>query len=117
MDQLRDLATRLAVPGLPDWTGLLALLVLLLLGLAFVLMPFAVFGVKGRLDAVEAQLEALTAELRASRLQEPQRRTVVADDWSEPLTPRRATDVPTRPPPVPPPPAWPERRSRAEPRF
>lgn len=67
---LNDLATRLTLPGLPEWTGLIALLVLLLLALCLLVMPFSVFGLKGRLESIEAQLDDLRAELRviASRM-------------------------------------------------
>ena len=41
MSLLQDLASRLAIPGLPEWTGLVALLLLLLAGLAYLLMPFS----------------------------------------------------------------------------
>ncbi|MDB5415155.1 MAG: hypothetical protein JWR10_3490 [Rubritepida sp.] len=72
---LQDLATRLTLPGLPEWTGLAALLVLLLLALCLVVMPFSVFGVKGRLDSIEAQLDELRAEMRmmAARMPEARR--------------------------------------------
>lgn len=125
MGLLQDLASRLAIPGLPEWTGLLALLVLLLVGLAYLLMPFSVFGLKGRLDSIEAQLDELQGEIRSlsMRLADAPRRAT-SDDWVELPTrshrvaveeaPRRAT------PPVPPPPAWPDqqqRRGRAEPRL
>jgi hypothetical protein len=53
---------------LPDWVPAwvqLALLVLgLLFGFAFLMMPFAVFGIKGRLEMLESQLEDVHAELR-----------------------------------------------------
>ena len=126
MGLLQELATRLAVPGLPEWTGLLALLLLLLIGLAYLLMPFSVFGLKGRLDSIEAQLDELQGELRSLsiRLADAPRRTAVADDWVE-LPSRgsnrlRPEEPPLRAsPPVPPPPAWPDqpRRGRAEPRL
>lgn len=61
---LEGLATRLTPAGLPDWTGLLVLGALLLLALCIALMPFSVFGVKGRLDAIEAQLDEMRAEIR-----------------------------------------------------
>jgi hypothetical protein len=70
MDLLQDLASRLAVPGFPDWTGLLALVLLILVGLAYLLMPFAVFGVKGRLDVIEAQLDELQSEIRSLALRQ-----------------------------------------------
>ena len=76
---LQDLVTRLTLPGLPEWTGLVALLVLLLLALCLVVMPFSVFGVKGRLDNIEAQLDEIRAELRvfATRIPEARR----PPDW------------------------------------
>jgi hypothetical protein len=127
MAQLQDLAARLAIPGLPDWTGLVALLLLLLVGLAYLLMPFAVFGVKGRLEAIEAQLDDMQAENRALAMRlsvEGQRRAtaLAADDWVEPPSARRAAapaePTPSLSPPVPPPAAWPDRRgARAEPRL
>lgn len=62
---LEDWAQRLTIPGLPEWSGLAVLLVFLLLGLCVLLMPFSVFGVKGRLDSIEAQLDDLRADIRA----------------------------------------------------
>ncbi|MBB2162823.1 hypothetical protein HLH48_22295, partial [Gluconacetobacter sacchari] len=51
-----------------DWMPWWLQLVLLILGMLFVflwmLVPFAVFGVKGRLDALALQIEDLQAELR-----------------------------------------------------
>jgi hypothetical protein len=75
---LQDLATRLTLPGLPEWTGLVALLVLLLLALCLVVMPFSVFGVKGRLDNIEAQLDEIRAELRVFGARMPEARR---PDW------------------------------------
>ena len=53
---------------LPDWLPTWAFLILALLALlylfAFLLMPFSVFGVKSRLEAMESQLEAVQEELR-----------------------------------------------------
>jgi hypothetical protein len=113
------------LPGLPEWTGLVALVVLLLVGLAYLLMPFAVFGVKGRLDAIEAQLDDIQTEIRtlALRLPDPGRgrRPPVVEDWAEPPVVTRRAEAPPPPrtaPPVPPPAAWPERGGgRAEPRV
>lgn len=69
---LNDLATRLTLPGLPEWTGLIALLVLLLLALCLLVMPFSVFGLKGRLDSIEAQLDDLRADLRVMAARRPE---------------------------------------------
>jgi hypothetical protein len=135
---LQDLAARLAIPGLPDWVGLVLLLLLGLLALAYLLMPFSVFGVKGRLEGIEAQLDELQAELRALALRvadaPPRARgrdlaAAVEDDWIEPSpAPSRRDDyVPPRAtPPIPPPAHWPDapppapaaaRGGRSEPRL
>lgn len=120
MGLLQELASRLAIPGLPDWTGLVALLLLLLAGLAYLLMPFSVFGLKGRLDGIEAQLDEVQAEIRSLSLQlSGAPRRAAAEDWVElPGRPRPVEEDPRRTPPVPPPAAWPEGpRGRAEPRI
>jgi len=99
---LNDLATRLTLPGLPEWTGLVALLVLALLALCLLVMPFSVFGLKGRLDSIEAQLDDLRADLRVLAARQPEGR-------------REAWDMaPTTPEPPPPSPAP---SGRAEPRI
>ena len=121
-EYLGALAARLAIPGLPDWTGLVLLLLVALGVLAFLLMPFSVFGVKGRLDAIEAQLDDLRAELRAlpMRLGDAPRGRgrAVEEEWVEPTAPPRDVAPPRSAPPVPPPPAWPEARgTRAEPKL
>lgn len=130
---LQELTKALSLPGLPDWVGLIVLVTLALVALAYLVMPFSVFGVKGRLDAIEAQLDEIQTEIRtlALRLPEPARtrRPPVEDDWAEPVAaPRRADPVaaPRRTEPEPtlraappvPPPAWTERTpGRAEPRV
>jgi hypothetical protein len=122
---LQELSKALSLPGLPDWVGLVVLVTLALVALAYLLMPFSVFGVKGRLDSIEARLDEIQAEIRtlALRLPEPQRgrRAPVEEDWAEPVAaPRRADPAPTlrASPPVPPPAAWPDRGApRAEPRV
>ena len=53
----------------PLWGQLLALAVGIVFGLAFMMMPFAVFGVKSRLSELSLQLEELQAELRARAMQ------------------------------------------------
>jgi hypothetical protein len=119
MARLQELAAQLAVPGLPDWTGLLALLLLILVGLAYLLMPFSVFGVKSRLDVIEAQLDELRAEIRGLGLRmDAPRRAIATEEWVDP-PPRRAEEpAPRIRPPVPPPAAWPEgARGRTEPRL
>lgn len=60
----------------PWWGQLMILVIAILFGLAFLMMPFAVFGLKGRLDFLEAQLDDIHAELRmlATRLPDADRR-------------------------------------------
>ncbi|MDE7547139.1 hypothetical protein PY793_03940 [Acetobacter fabarum] len=53
----------------PLWGQLLVLAVGIVFGLAFMMMPFAVFGVKGRLAELSLQMEELQAELRARAMQ------------------------------------------------
>jgi hypothetical protein len=123
MASFQDLAARLAIPGLPEWTGVAALLALLLVGLAYLLMPFSVFGVKGRLDALEAQLDEIRDEIRglSIRLSGGPRRPA-AEDWVDPPSIARgagAEDQPRVNPPIPPPASWPDppRGGRPEPRL
>jgi hypothetical protein len=102
----------------PSWVQLLLVIVAVLAALAFLLMPFSVFGVKSRLEQVELRLEEIQAELRllAHRLPEPVRGPFYED---EPIrAPDRArADLPARPP-IPPAPVLPERsRGRSEPRL
>jgi hypothetical protein len=113
MEVLQDLANRLTIPGLPGWTGLLAVLILVLVGLAYLLMPFIVFGVKGRLEALEIQLDEIQAELRsiAMRMTDQPRHVSASDHYLDLPSPRRAEPSELRAtPPVPPPAARPEPR-------
>ena len=49
---------------MPGWMFLLLALPVLLWALAFLLMRFSVFGVKGRIESLESQIDALQEELR-----------------------------------------------------
>jgi hypothetical protein len=53
---------------MPGWVLLLLALPVLLYLLAFLLMPFSVFGVKARIEALEAQIDSLHDELRTMAL-------------------------------------------------
>ncbi len=57
----------------PPWAQLLVLILGTMLALCFALMPFSVFGVKSRLESVEARLDEIQGEIRslAHRLPEP----------------------------------------------
>ncbi|BDG74612.1 hypothetical protein [Roseomonas fluvialis] len=119
-DTLQGLIERLSIPGLPSWVGLVILLAIGISLLALLAMPYAVFGVKSRLEAVEAELADLRSEIRAL-LRQPgtAARTVVEEDYVAPPSrraePRIAPPEPTRPPV--PPPAARVVRGRAEPRL
>jgi hypothetical protein len=85
---------------MPWWLQLLAIVVVLLLGLAFLFMPFSVFGVKSRLESVEDRLDEIQAEIRslALRLPEPTRGTGYDDDAVVLRAPAAPRDTRTQPP-------------------
>lgn len=85
---------------MPGWLQFLAVVIAVLLGLAFLFMPFSVFGVKSRLEGVEARLDEIQGEIRslALRLPEPGRGAGFDD---ESVVLRAATpvrDIRTQPP-------------------
>jgi hypothetical protein len=97
------------LPTLPDWLpwwlAIAVLVPALIFLLAFLAMPFNVFGVKGRLDTIEARLDEIQGEIRALALRLPE-----------------AGEAQAMRPPIPPaaeraPPATFEPRRRAEPRL
>jgi hypothetical protein len=64
----------LALPDwLPWWVTLVVIVPALLFLLAFLFMPFSVFGVKGRLEGVEARLDEIQGEIRSLALRLPER--------------------------------------------
>lgn len=99
---------------LPWWVPILVLIPALLYALAFLFMPFGVIGVKGRLDAIEARLDEIQAEIRslALRLPEPLRASAFEDltSYVSPERAGRADPVVTRPP-IPPAPHYPEQEA------
>jgi hypothetical protein len=121
---LQGLVERLTIPGLPSWVAIILLVAIAVTLLAFLAMPFSVFGVKSRLEAVEAELADLRTEIRAlirhgAGAPAPARVTVEEDYIAPPVRMTRAPEVEPRiAPPVPPPPARPARSAaRAEPRL
>ncbi len=90
----------------PWWVHLVLLLAALLFGLLFLMMPFSVFGVKARLEGVEARLDEIQGEIRslAMRLPEPAELFGPGDDYVQPDDRARGR------PPIPPAPR------RADPR-
>lgn len=94
----RPMPLNLPLPDwVPWWAQLAILVVAILFGLAFLMVPFAVFGLKGRLDVLEAQLDDIHAELRmlAMRLPDPERPTVRAAP-PEPVVQQVAVRQPQR---------------------
>jgi len=85
---------------LPWWLALAVLVPALLYLLVFLVMPFSVFGLKGRLDQLEAQLDDIQGELRrlGQRPPEPVRYAV----GEAPPAFGRAGQSPARRPATPP---------------
>jgi hypothetical protein len=107
------------IPGLPDWANLVVLVLGLMIALAWVLMPFSVFGVKGRIEALETRLEVIHEEIRQLNLRLAQSGGRAGPDYGMPAEAptMRRIDTPMLPearvaPPIPPPPVMPERAAR-----
>lgn len=98
---------------MPWWTHLVILLAILFVALMFILMPFSVFGLKSRLDGIEARLDEIQGEIRslALRLPEP---TDPEDEYR--FVAREGFRPPIPPPPRPGRPDT-SRASRTEPRL
>ncbi len=103
---------------LPWWVPVLIVVPVLLYAIVFLLMPFSVFGVKGRLDLIDARLDEIQGEIRSLSLRLPE------EHMGRPPVPPAAADAPPRRGREEPP-AWPpeERRrpsggpDRSEPRL
>lgn len=109
----------LAIPGLPPWVANLVFVALCVAVLAFLLMPFAVFGLKGRMEALESQMEALRDEMAALRAAIAQSAPLApppsafeTDSLPQMTSIRRGAAAPTRAAPVPPPPVRAQRAPR-----
>ena len=77
---------------MPWWVPMALIVPALLYGLAFLIMPFAVLGLKSRLDTIDLRLDEIQGEIRslALRLREPARPRRDADELY--------VDPPARPP-------------------
>ncbi len=95
---------------MPWWLQLCVIVAGLLLMLALAFMPFSVFGVKARLEAVEARLDEIQHEIRSLSLRLPEPNT---SPYDEPAVLRAST--PLREPPKPSPPPIPPASWEAEP--
>jgi hypothetical protein len=105
---------------LPWWVTIAVLVPALLYLLVFLLMPFSVFGLKGRLDSIEARLDEVQGEIRTLVLRMPESRGR-GMDWPDPPPPiapalRAEDDRPVRPP-IPPAPVQVPRRAPVEPGY
>ncbi len=107
---------------LPDWVPWWVHLAILLAAGLFVLlylaMPFAVFGVKARLEVIEARLDEIQAEIRSLSLRLPE--PAGMDDPAPPASRYPpASYPPISRPPIPPAPHSPPpaRTVRQEPRL
>lgn len=90
---------------LPWWIPLLLLLPTSLWALSFLFMPFSVFGLKSRLDLLDARLDEIQLEIRNLALYAPQTGVVGADyddvfspRMGEPPQPERMVTRPPIPP-------------------
>lgn len=92
---------------LPWWLPIVLLVPACLYALLFLSMPFSVFGVKGRLDALEARLDDLHSELRGIALRLPDLPVGAYEEVPVEL-PRRRTPPPPEVSPRPPIPRPPE---------
>jgi hypothetical protein len=93
---------------MPAWAFLLLALPVLLYALVFLIMPFSVFGVKARLESLEAQLNDIHEEIRyLANRSAPAARGFVADDQDYDTLPQFNRLKSTRPAPPPPPQAAP----------
>jgi hypothetical protein len=86
----------------PWWLQLLAVVVIILLGLAFAFMPFSVFGVKSRLESVEARLDEIQGEIRSLALRLPEPGRGAGYDEDSVVLRATAPIQPARTPPIPP---------------
>ena len=95
---------------LPGWALVAVLLPAMLYGLALLTMPFTVFGLRGRLERLDARLDEIQGEIRALslRVPEPARRGAGADAarleiprFDLPPIPAQPPTQPAAPPPLP----------------
>ncbi len=69
---------------LPWWAPFILLVLALLYLLVFLVMPFSVFGVKGRLDLIEERLEEIQLELRMHGVRPAERKALDEDERKAP---------------------------------
>lgn len=96
----------IALPDwLPWWVPLVLLVPTVLWALSFLFMPFSVFGVKSRLEVIEARLDEIQNEIRHVALRLPAAGVNSGPDYDDPYPPRMQEPRPERllsRPPIPP---------------
>jgi len=109
---------------LPWWVPIVLIVPALLYLLALLVMPFAVLGVKSRLDAIDLRLDEIQGEIRSLslRMREPSGTRADRDDLyvDPPMARRPAQTMDDARPPIPPaipPVGRPQQGGRAEPRL
>ena len=81
----------------PYWVHLAILLALLFVALMVVLMPFSVFGIKSRLEAIEIRLDEIQAEIRSLALRLPEQDGGDDDDMRRPRSRYQGPPIPPAP--------------------
>jgi hypothetical protein len=87
---------------LPSWVPLVVLVLASLWALSLLFMPFSVFGVKSRLEMIEARLDEIQNEIRHVALRLPAGGAASGPDYDDVYPPRmqepRAERTMSRPP-------------------
>lgn len=87
--------------GLPWWATLAVLVPIALYGLLFLAMPFSVFGLKGRMESIEARLDEIQEEIRSLAIRLPEPSAVQRQDPAQGYTARMPPIAPASAPPEP----------------
>lgn len=86
---------------LPDWVPWWVHFAVLLAGLflvvLYVFLPFSVFGVKGRLEAIDARLDEIQGEIRSLTLRLPEPSFAEEEDYAGPVRPSLGPPIPPAP--------------------
>ncbi len=99
----------------PWWVHFAVLLAALFLFVMFLFLPFSVFGVKSRLEAIDARLDEIQGEIRSLSLRLPEPGLDDPDEIRIPPRPGLRPPIPPAPAPLTRPPQ--ARTGRTEPRL
>lgn len=100
----------------PWWVHFAVLLAALFLFVMFMFLPFSVFGVKSRLEAIDARLDEIQGEIRSLSLRLPEPGLADPEDDIR-IAPRAGLRPPIPPAPAPLGRPQPVRTGRTEPRL